>query len=257
MSSTKASEAVRERRRVRVPVAQSPGVVVAAGEPSVVDDEQFGADVGGQLGQLQLAGRVDVEAGGLPGVVEHLAGAVQSLAGEVAFVAVPDAGEPVEAVGAEGAGEAGGGEGVAGGQMYDALVRDPPGADAHAAARLCLGGDVPVAGPFEGDAMGRLGLPVLHGEPGRVRVSGRALEAAHGERSPGQVELGALELLGPLACEVGQPGCTRDGDVHGGRVESLQAQFLPWRSVRSSGGSRPCPEPSRSRGPYAVPGRRR
>src|SRR3989442_290108 len=75
-----------------------------------------------------------------------------------------------------------------------------------AATGFGLRGYVPVAGPGEGDAVRRRCLAVLHREPGRVCVTGYALEAADGERASGQVELGALELLRPLAGEVRQAG---------------------------------------------------
>lgn len=81
------------------PVAE-PGPVVAPGaEPAVVQDEEFGADAGGQLRQLDLAGLVDIESGGLPGVVEHRPVPARLRQHVFAYVVVPGATGRAEAVG--------------------------------------------------------------------------------------------------------------------------------------------------------------
>ncbi len=65
------AEATRELRPVHGPVAEPGPVVVAAGEPPVVDHEALHAEPGGQLGQPHLAILGHVEGRGLPGVVQH------------------------------------------------------------------------------------------------------------------------------------------------------------------------------------------
>src|SRR5580698_4535288 len=57
--------------RVNVPVAQPRVVVLALAEPSIIHDETLYPDACGFLGKCHLPGLVHIEAGGLPGVVEH------------------------------------------------------------------------------------------------------------------------------------------------------------------------------------------
>src|SRR5690606_15335592 len=64
-------ESVGELALVDLIVAQSGRVVLASGEPAVVDHEQLQAQVSGAPGLLEQASLADVEGDRLPAVVDH------------------------------------------------------------------------------------------------------------------------------------------------------------------------------------------
>ncbi len=68
-----ALQPVGEFLRIDGPIAQPGMVVIAFAEPAIVHHEQLDSQLGRHVGELLLAGLVDVESGRFPGVVEHRA----------------------------------------------------------------------------------------------------------------------------------------------------------------------------------------
>lgn len=130
------------------------------------------------------------------------------------------------------------------------------GAYAYGAAGLGVGGDPPVAGPLQGDAVrggGALGGAAASwtASQGVVRVPGRTLGALHLEAAALQLHVLQLELLRPLSGQVRQPRAALDGHIDGGGVEALQAYL----GLAGAGQLRPAQHDVRA-GHRLVPERR-
>ena len=176
----KAPDAVGQLAVVDLPVAQAAAVVIAAGEPAVVQDEQLDAQPLGLPGQREQLGLVEVKIGGLPVVDQDGAYFVPPLApGQPGAVElVVGLGHPVQPPVGVDQHRLGGGEPFAPVQMPAEALR----VDAHGHPGDVVGVDVGLGGKIAAvdqaeavDLAQKLGgLTPLEGEEGVEVVAGTA-----------------------------------------------------------------------------------
>ena len=217
---------VGELALVHVPVAQAVLDAVPLAEPAVVQHEQFGAQLLGLLGQLDLVLAVHMELGGFPGVVQHRP---QPLAHDVVQgKAVQVVAHRLKAGGRIAAQDGRGAQALPRGQLQKTVV----GVDAHLDQRLPVGGlfhhAAEVAAhpqrPEEDLAGGFGGVPVQD-EVGVVVVAGGAPAVLDEDFAVVHL-LGEGLLLGPpVAVHVGEIQVLI-GNVELGAVQLLDLQGL-------------------------------
>src|ERR1700733_12156531 len=208
-------------------------VVVALAEPAVVHHEQLDADAGGLIGKLLLAGFVDVESGGFPGIVEHRARVGRGVVGQdfVALESMQYAGAFAEAAIGEAAVEGRRFQAFAGLEEVAEIEIVQAAGDAALLGGRFLDDQFPIAAPADGtepyaSVLFVRGALVVEREPWIGLMAGVAAAAFHHLLAGEDGLAMQLRLTCPAAGEIAKPVALAGGHVPDAGLRALDHHGL-------------------------------